>query len=95
MKNKIVMIEEGDIGINFKMCEKDENFCLMLEEGIVEYKSKDECYKDFIDMLDIDRVGVEYVNEVKEKMKMLDSYDGRWFVGDNGEYIIIIGCEYV
>ena len=119
MFNKRMMIEEGDIGILFsevlagqkeKTVDFDGNdievdfWEQMVEEELVEYKSKEECLKEFNDMIFKDRgyaddgSNDEYLNQVRSYIKLItekeEGNSGKWFVGSNGEYVVFVGFEF-
>jgi len=97
MFKKIVMIEEGDIGIVFSEKIKDEGMEEYLNEfvecGCVEYNSKEECFNIFMKNVG-DLEDEEYKGCLMEKIEKMKNYEGEWFVGDNMEYVIMIGCEF-
>ena len=104
MFKKQMIVQEGDIGVLFdeRIVEQNEQFEYFVSEGLVEYKSKEECLSEFEEMIqksnqdsNADEKYVQlvrkYVELLKEKSKEIE---GKWFVGENGEYVVMVGFDF-
>ena len=94
---KRMMVKEGDIGCEFEVknvVEDDLEWGWFVEEKYVEYKGKKECFDEFKVLVeendDVEMVG-KYVDYLKKKS---EGIEGKWFVGCNGEYIVMVGIEF-
>ena len=93
------MIKEGDIGCVFEVenvgIDNDEilEWKWLIKEKYVEYKNMDECFKefDFVVGENKDEMVEKYVDFLK---KMSEGIEGKWFVGGNGEYVVMLGIEF-
>lgn len=107
------MIEEGDIGFVFSMfgkweglgeCGVDENgdsigedFCSLVNDGLVVYKSEEDCRNEFGEMVgELDGELLELFNNYMRVLRKENEKRNnvKWFVGSDGEYISKIGFEF-
>lgn len=107
MFKKQMIVQEGDIGVLFderivEQNEQNEQFEYCVSEGWVEYKSKEECLSEFEEMVQTShqnnnaderyvQLVRKYVELLKEKSKEIE---GKWFVGENGEYVVMVGFDF-
>lgn len=61
----------------------------------IEFDNKQKCFEKFLNLLnqnDFENEDQDLKQETFNRIKQMEKYNGKWFVGSDGDYRLVLGC---